>query len=145
MEPTVTERIAHYRIIRKLGEGGMGVVYAAHDERLDRPVAIKKIRAGVADPAARERLWREARSAAAVNHPNVCQFYEIGEAEGELFLAMELLEGESLADRIARSALAVAEASHVVLGILDALGPLHERGVLHRDLKPSNVFMTPYG
>jgi serine/threonine protein kinase/Tfp pilus assembly protein PilF len=139
------EQVAHYRITRKLGEGGMGVVFAADDERLGRQVAIKMIRAGVADDAARERLWREARSAAAVNHPNVCQLYEVGESNGELYLAMELLEGESLADRIQRGPLAVAEAGHIAIAVLDALGPLHRRDVLHRDLKPSNVFLTPLG
>ncbi|HET9326017.1 MAG TPA: protein kinase [Candidatus Eisenbacteria bacterium] len=143
--PATIERIAHYRVTRKLGEGGMGVVYAAEDERLGRNVAIKMIRAGVADPTARERLWREARSAAAVNHPNVCQLYEVGDANGELYLAMELLEGESLAERISRGPLMVSEAGHVALAILDALAPLHRQGVLHRDLKPSNVFLTPLG
>ena len=138
------ERVSHYKITRKLGEGGMGVVYAADDERLGRQVAIKMIR-GATDRTARERLWREARSAAAVNHPNVCQLYEVGESDGELFLAMELLDGESLADRIARGPLAVAESGQITLGILDALAPLHQRGILHRDLKPSNVFLTERG
>ena len=138
------ERVAHYRILRKLGEGGMGVVYAAHDERLRRDVAIKMIHSG-GDATARERLWREARAAAAVSHPNVCQLYEVGEERGELFLAMELLEGEALAARIARGPMPPAEAVEVALPILGALEPLHRRGVLHRDLKPSNVFLTPYG
>jgi TolB-like protein len=122
----------------------MGVVYAAHDERLDRPVAIKMIRGG-ADRTARERLWREARSAASVNHPNMCQLYEVGEEQGELFIAMELLEGESLASRIARGPLALAEACRVALEVLDALSSLHKRGVIHRDLKPSNIFLTSHG
>src|SRR6185369_3905229 len=123
----------------------MGVVFAADDERLGRQVAIKMIRAGVADVSARDRLWREARSAAAVNHPNVCQLYEVGEANGELYLAMELLDGESLADLVLRGPLAVAEAGLIAIAILDALASLHQRGVLHRDLKPSNVFLTPLG
>jgi eukaryotic-like serine/threonine-protein kinase len=139
------ERVAHYKITRKLGEGGMGVVFAADDERLGRQVAIKMLRAGVGDSSARERLWREARSAAAVNHPNVCQLYEVGEANGELFLAMELLDGESLADRIARGPLSVADSGQIALAMLDALAPLHQRGILHRDLKPSNVFLTDRG
>src|SRR5262245_31456144 len=143
--PVTIERIAHYRIDRKLGEGGMGVVYAAEDERLGRQVAIKMIRSGLGDPTARERMWREARSAAAVNHPNVCQLYEVGEANGELYLVMELLEGESLAERLAGGPLAVAEAGKITLAVLDALAPLHTRGILHRDLKPSNVFLTPHG
>jgi len=142
--PPPPERVSQYRILRKLGEGGMGVVYAAHDERLGREVAIKMIRSG-GDPTARERLWREARAAAAVSHPNVCQVYEVGDAGGELFLAMELLEGESLQARIARGPMPPAEAVEIALPMLAALEPLHRRGVLHRDLKPSNVFLTRYG
>ncbi len=138
-------RIGHYRITQKLGEGGMGEVFAAHDERLDRPVAIKMIRRGVPDASARERLWREARSAASVNHPNICQLYEVGEEEGELFIAMELLEGDSLAARLAKSPLSFSDAAQTTLGILAGLDPLHRRGLLHRDLKPANVFLTPHG
>jgi serine/threonine protein kinase/tetratricopeptide (TPR) repeat protein len=137
-------RVAHYRIVRKLGEGGMGVVYAAHDERLDRPVAIKMLRDG-GQAVDRQRLWREARSAASVNHPNVCQLYEIGEDQGELFIAMELLEGESLAERLARGPMTVAEALQIGIAVLQPLESLHRRGFLHRDLKPSNVFLTPFG
>jgi eukaryotic-like serine/threonine-protein kinase len=141
----MVERIAQYRITRKLGEGGMGVVYAAHDERLDRPVAIKMLRAGTTDDSARERLWREARSAAAVTHPNMCQLYEVGETQGELYIAMELLEGESLAERIARGPLPLGEATPIALAMLDALESLHRRGIVHRDLKPSNVFLAVHG
>ena len=94
--------IGRYAVTGLLGEGGMGVVYAAYDDRLGRPVAIKMIKAAVSEPAARDRFQREARSAASVNHPGICQLYEIGEEDGELFLAMELLQGESLATRIAR-------------------------------------------
>ena len=90
------ERIGHFLIRSKLGEGGMGVVYAAQDERLGRPAAVKVIRPEGADPVAPERFCREARAAAAVNHPNICQLYEIGEDDGRLYIAMELLEGESL-------------------------------------------------
>src|ERR1700687_1526220 len=92
LEPHMLETLGRYRITSKLGEGGMGVVYAAHDPRLDRPVALKMIRKAAADGRARERLWREARAAASLNHPNECQLYEIGEENGELFLAMELLD-----------------------------------------------------
>ena len=90
----IPERIGHYSLARKLGEGGMGVVYAARDERLERTVALKTISAVGRDETARKRFWREARAAASVNHPNICQIYEIGEDGGELFIAMELLEGE---------------------------------------------------
>jgi non-specific serine/threonine protein kinase len=138
-------RIGHYAITRKIGEGGMGIVYAARDERLDRPVAVKTMAAVARDEIARKRFWREARAAASVNHPNVCQIYEIGEDGAELFIAMELLEGEVLSARLGRGALPASEAVPIVLGMLDALSALHARGIVHRDLKPSNVFLTPHG
>ncbi len=142
----VPSRIGHYAIERKLGEGGMGVVYAARDERLERTVALKTMSSLAADETARQRFWREARAAASVNHPNVCQIYEIGEDDGELFIAMELLEGEALADAPASAApLTAAEALPIGLGVLAALAALHARGIVHRDLKPSNVFLTPHG
>jgi serine/threonine protein kinase/tetratricopeptide (TPR) repeat protein len=123
----------------------MGVVYAAHDSRLERRVALKTMSSLAHDDTARKRFWREARIAASVNHPNVCQIYEIGEDRGQLFIAMELLEGESLADRLRRGRLSVAEAFPIALEMLGALSALHDRDVVHRDLKPSNVFLTPYG
>jgi serine/threonine protein kinase len=122
-----------------LGEGGMGVVYAAYDDRLGRPVAIKMIKAAVAEPAARDRLRREARSAASVNHPAICQLYEIGDENGELFLAMELLQGESLAARIARGSMGIPEVASVAIGMLGGIEALHKQGLIHRDLKPSNT------
>jgi serine/threonine protein kinase len=140
-----SERIGHYRFVRKLGEGGMGVVYAAHDERLQRPVAIKMLRQAGLDEQASKRLWREARAAAAVNHPNICQIYEIGEEAGELFIAMELLEGESLATVLERGPLPAADATQIMLGVLVALDALQRREIVHRDLKPSNVFQTAHG
>src|SRR5688572_26369893 len=93
-------RLGHYAIERKIGEGGMGVVYAARDERLHRTVALKTMLALSHDETARQRFWREARAAASINHPNVCQIYEIGEERGDLFIAMELLEGAPLAERM---------------------------------------------
>jgi serine/threonine protein kinase/tetratricopeptide (TPR) repeat protein len=137
-------RLGHYAITRKLGQGGMGVVYEARDERLERTVALKTIPASQ-DELARKRLWREARAAASVNHPNICQIYEIGEDTGGLFIAMELLEGEALSEQLQRGPLNVAEAVTVGLEILSALSALHSRGIIHRDLKPSNVFRTPHG
>jgi serine/threonine protein kinase len=110
---SLPERIGHYAIEHKLGEGGMGVVYAARDERLERTVALKTMSALAKDDTGRRRFWREARAAAAVNHPNVCQLYEIGEDGGELFIAMELLEGEPLSERLRRGALSVAEAAPI--------------------------------
>jgi non-specific serine/threonine protein kinase len=138
-------RIGHYTIARKLGEGGMGVVYAARDERLERHVAVKTMSAVANDETARKRFWREARAAASVNHPNVCQIYEIGEDRGALFIAMELLEGEVLSDRLQKGPLTASQALPIGLGMLDALAALHARGVIHRDLKPSNVFLTVHG
>jgi eukaryotic-like serine/threonine-protein kinase len=142
--PLVGHRLAHYLILEKIGAGGMGEVYRAHDERLGRDVAIKVLLA-LSDPAARKRLWREARAAASLNHPNVCQLYEITEENGVLFLAMELLDGESLAMRLARGPLLCAEAVQITLAILAALEALHRRNLVHRDLKPSNVFLAPHG
>src|SRR5688572_33339714 len=114
----------------------MGVVYAARDERLERVVAVKTMTSPASDETARKRFWREARAAAGINHPNVCQIHEIGEDAGTLFIAMELLEGESLADRLRRGPLSVSETMPIGLGMLAALSALHARGFVHRDLKP---------
>jgi TolB-like protein len=123
----------------------MGVVYQAVDQRLNRDVALKMIRRDAGDEHARARMWREARAAASLNHPNVCQLYEVSEEDGELFLTMELLEGEPLSARLARGPLACAEAVQITLAVLTALEALHQRDLVHRDLKPSNVFLTPRG
>jgi eukaryotic-like serine/threonine-protein kinase len=144
-DAAVPARIGRYAVQRKLGEGGMGVVYAAHDDRLQRTIAVKTVTAPAGDATARQRLWREARAAASVNHPNICQIYEVGEDAGRLFIAMELLEGEALAERLRRGPLNAAETLPLSLGILAALSALHARGIVHRDLKPSNVFLTPHG
>jgi TolB-like protein len=122
----------------------MGVVYEAIDERLQRPVAIKTLLPS-SDAHLHERLLREARAAAAVSHPNICQLFEIGEHEGAPFLAMELLDGESLADRLDRGPLPPGEAIATALSIVSALDALHKRSIVHRDLKPSNVFLSPHG
>jgi serine/threonine protein kinase/tetratricopeptide (TPR) repeat protein len=138
-------RIGHYTIVRKLGEGGMGIVYAARDERLERSVALKTMSSVTRDDTARKRFWREARAAASVNHPNVCQIYEIGEDGNDLFIAMELLEGEVLSESLGRGPLSPAETVPIAVGVFDALAALHARGIVHRDLKPSNVFLTARG
>jgi eukaryotic-like serine/threonine-protein kinase len=138
------DRIGHYRIVRQIGRGGMGIVYEAHDERLQRPVAIKTILPS-SDSQMRDRLLREARSAAAVTHPHICQLFEIGEHDGDPFLAMELLDGESLAERLEAGPVPPAEAIGIAVAMLSALGALHERSIVHRDLKPSNVFLSRHG
>lgn len=141
---TLPHKLGHYTLTRRLGQGGMGVVYAARDEKLGRDVAVKMI-AGLSDDAAVKRFWREARAAAAVSHPNVCQVYDVDESPDGIYLAMELLVGEALDARLARSALSPRDAVEVALQVLAALSALHERGVVHRDVKPSNVFLTAHG
>ena len=138
------DRIGRYTIVRPLGRGGMGVVYVARDERLGRDVALKMI-AGLPDDTARSRFWREARAAASVNHPHICQVFEVDESPEGTFLTMELLEGEALDRRLVRGALPPQDAVPIALGMLGALGALHMRGLVHRDVKPSNVFVTPHG
>lgn len=137
--------IGKYRILRTLGAGGMGVVYEAEDERLGRRVALKTIHEHIDDPTSRERLWREARAAAVLTHPGICRIYDVGEEGGRLYLAMELLEGESLATRLERGGLPLPEALAVMDEVLQALQALHDAGLVHRDLKPSNVHLTPHG
>src|SRR3954465_13563117 len=138
------DRIGRYRIERKIGEGGMGVVYAARDERLERTVALKTIRGG-SDEAARRRVWREARAAAGISHPNICQLFEVEETDDGLVLAMELFDGEPLGARLTRGAMSPGDGTSISLHGLDALAALHGRGLIHRDLKPSNLFLTPHG
>jgi TolB-like protein/tetratricopeptide (TPR) repeat protein len=137
-------QMGHYTLLRRLGRGGMGVVYAARDDRLDRDVAVKMI-AGLKDEAATKRFWREARAAASVSHPNVCQIFEVDEGSIGPFLAMELLEGESLETRLERGACTPVEALRIARDLLGALTALHERGLVHRDVKPANLFITRHG
>lgn len=138
------DHIGRYVIVRPLGRGGMGVVYVARDERLGRDVALKMI-AGLPDDTARSRFWREARAAASVNHPNICQVFEVDEADSTIFLTMELLEGESMDRRLIKGAMTPQDAVPIAVGMLGALAALHSRGFVHRDIKPSNVFLTPHG
>jgi serine/threonine protein kinase/tetratricopeptide (TPR) repeat protein len=140
----MADRIGHYRIVRQIGRGGMGVVYEAVDDVLQRSVAIKTI-LPASDPLMRDRLVREARAAAAVSHPNICQLFEIGEHNGDPFLAMELLDGQSLAERLESGPMPPQEAITTAITVLSALDALHRRSIVHRDLKPSNVFLSPHG
>ena len=138
------EKIGPYRITEVLGRGGMGVVYSATDERLGRKIALKTL-GELKSQELRDRLWREARAAASLNHPGICQVYGVEERDDELWVAMELLEGEGLDMRLSRERLGIEEAVSVGLEVLEPLGFLHERGLVHRDLKPSNIFLTDVG
>ena len=115
------ETLGHYQIQRRIGAGGMGMVYAATDTRLERPVAIKVIHEGLENDDLRERFWREAKAAAAVQHPGVCQVHEVGEDAGRLFIVMELLQGQTLEDRLAYGPIELDEALRIVLALLDTL------------------------
>ncbi len=135
--------IGRYRVMRKIGEGGMGSVYEAVDEVLGRRIAIKRLKA--VDESARRRFWREARAAARLSHPNVCALFEVGEDASGPFLAMELLAGEPLSARLRRGPMDVADVVPLGAGVLAALQAIHDSGLVHRDLKPSNVYLTPHG
>ena len=143
--PDFPESVGPYKILSKLGQGGMGTVFRAHDQRLDRAVALKAVPAIQSDPALRQRSWQEARAAARVSHPNACRLYDILEENDQLFLVMELIEGESLACRLKRGPLSIQEAAQAILNILSALEAFHRAGIVHRDLKPSNIVLSPQG
>jgi serine/threonine protein kinase/tetratricopeptide (TPR) repeat protein len=142
----VGKRVSHYDIVRSLGSGGMGVVYEAEDTRLGRRVAVKFLPHELAhDPQSLERFQREARAASALNHPSICTVYAIEQHEGEHFIVMELLEGETLAERLVRQRFEVGELLDAAIQIADALESAHAKGIVHRDVKPANIFVNGRG
>ena len=146
MDTLVGKSILHYTIVRKLGAGGMGVVYEAEDTRLARHVALKFLSKDIEqDQYALERFQQEARAASALNHPNICTIYAIEECDGQHFIAMELLDGQSLNEKINGHPLPVDKMIDIGIQITDALDVAHSKGIVHRDLKPANIFITTRG
>src|SRR5215470_5935234 len=142
----IGRKLSHYRVVEPLGRGGMGDVYRAEDTLLGRAVALKFPRADlVAGPGARERFLREARASSALDHPNIVVLYDVCEAEGEVFLAMQCVEGRSLRERLGGSSLTVPETLAIACPVADALAHAHARGVIHRDIKPENILLCDDG
>jgi serine/threonine protein kinase len=139
----IDQTISHYRIIEKLGRGGMGEVYLAEDKRLDRKVAIKFLPAEVAtDERAKQRLLREAKTAATLDHQNICAIYEVGQEGDYSFIVLQYIEGETLASKLKRHLPDLRETLAIAAQVADALNEAHARGIIHRDIKPENIMLT---
>src|SRR5262249_15825544 len=143
----VGTRLGPYEILAAIGSGGMGEVYRARDQRLERDVAVKVLPSRLVDTSqARERFRREARAVAALQHPHLCTVQETGDTgDGHAFLVMELLQGETLQQRLTRGPLDLATLVDTAIDLADALDAAHRAGIMHRDIKPANVFLTPHG
>ncbi|MGB7848855.1 MAG: protein kinase [Candidatus Acidiferrum sp.] len=141
----IGQTLDHYRIVEKIGEGGMGVVYRAHDEVLNRDVALKLLAPGALDKVGRDHLLREARTASSLSHPNICTIHQVGQTSNDFYVVMELIEGQSLSDLLTAKGLSMETVSRYGAHIADALAHAHDRGIVHRDLKGSNVMVTPEG
>src|SRR5271167_3471188 len=138
--------LGHYKIVRRLGQGGMGVVYEAADQKLGRHVAVKLLTEATRDSsAALERFWREARAASSLNHPGICTIYELNESAETPFIVMELLEGNSLEKLYRGHAMPYPKLLEMGVQLADALDAAHRKGILHRDIKPANIFLTNSG